>query len=154
MSAEKQTEEPASEAAWTETLQRQAFRALNAIVGPSVQRGVGSPCLAPWGLVVLEHTGRQTGRQYKSPLMAIRVGRQVVVTTYRSGQSNWIRNLEDQPSTHLWMNGKRRPVRARVMSPDGGGEPEWMSGGVERPLFATLQAMVAAGFSVSLLDPA
>ncbi|MBW2243067.1 MAG: nitroreductase family deazaflavin-dependent oxidoreductase [Deltaproteobacteria bacterium] len=154
MTGETQTEELASEGGWAESFQRQAFRALNAVVRPSIQRGLGSPCLTPWGMVVLEHTGRQTGRQYKSPLLAVRVGRQVVVTTVRSERSNWIRNLEHQPSTHLWMNGERRRVRAHVMNASLGRDPEEMSDRMARPLFTALRAMVTAGFSVSVLDPA
>ena len=95
MTAECQTREPASEAASTGTLQRQAFRVLNAVVRPSIRRGFGSPCLAPWGLVVLEHKGRRTGRTYESPLLALRIGRRVVVTTYRKERSQWVRNLEE-----------------------------------------------------------
>ncbi len=136
------------------SLEQRAYRALNAVVRPSIQRGFGSPCVTPWGLVVLEHTGRRTGRQYRSPLLAMRMGRQVVVTTYRSERSNWIRNLEDQPRTHLWMNGERRPVRAHVLNPRWGKQEDGLSDRIARPLRPAVRAMVAAGFAVSLLEPA
>ncbi len=141
------------EVSWTDKLERQAFRALNSVVGPSVQRGFGSPCITPWGLVALEHTGRRTGRTYTSPLLAMRMGRHVVVTTYRSERSNWIRNLEDRPKTHLWMNGERRPVRAHVLN-SSGHEPDGTVERVARPLRPAVRALLAAGFAVSVLEPA
>ncbi len=143
-----------NEVSWTDKLERQAFRALNSIVRPSVQRGFGSPCITPWGLVALEHTGRRTGRTYTSPLLAMRMGRHVVVTTYRSERSNWIRNLEDRPKTHLWMNGERRPVRAHILNSSRRHEPDGMAERVARPLRPAVRALVAAGFAVSVLDPA
>ncbi len=142
------------DASWRSDLERRAYRALNAVVGPSIQRGVGSPCIAPWGLVVLEHTGRRTGRQYRSPLLAMRVGRKVVVTTYRSERSNWIRDLEVRPRTHLWMNGERRPVRAHVLDSSRGHEPGGPVDRVAGPFRPALRAMIAAGFAVSVLEPA
>ena len=141
-------------ASWTGGLERRAYRALNAVLRPSIQRGFGSPCLTPWGLVVLEHTGRRTGRKYTSPLLAVRVGRSVVVTTYRTQGSNWIRNLEDQPRTHLWMNGERRPVHAQVLSSNQSGELRETVERVARPLQPAVRALVAAGFAVSVLEPA
>jgi hypothetical protein len=154
MTAEAQTvvEESTSEAPWTHALQRRAFRALNAVMRPAIQRGFGAPCLAPWGLVVLEHTGRRTGRTYESPLLALRLGRRVMVTTYRKDRSQWIRNLEDQPETHLWLNGSRKPYRALVLRGDT--EPEKAKARVGHRLWQSAQALLAAGFAVSVLEPA
>ena len=139
-------------ASWLDGLEQRTYRTLNSVLRPSIQRGLGSPCLAPWGLVVLEHTGRKTGRQYKSPLFAMRLGRQVVVTTIRSERSNWIRNLEHQPNTHLWMNGERRQVRAKIMTAERSPEPVEMDDRVAAPVFSALRALVTAGFSVSVLE--
>ncbi len=154
MTAEAQAvvEEPTSEARWMDSLQRRAFRALNAIVRPSIQRGFGAPGLAPWGLVVLEHTGRRTGRTYESPLLALRLGRRVMVATYRKDRSQWVRNLEDQPETHLWLNGSRKPYRALVLRGDTA--PEDAKARVGHRLWRGAQALLAAGFAVSVLEPA
>ncbi len=152
MTAESQTREPASEAAWTDTLQRQAFRVLNAVVRPSIRRGFGSPCLAPWGLVVLEHKGRRTGRTYESPLLALRIGRRVVVATYRKDRSQWVRNLEEQPQTHLWMNGQRKPYRAFVLRE--GAESENARWRFSQQVWQSTRVMLATGFAVSVLEPA
>ena len=134
-----------------DALQRRAFRALNAVVRPSIQRGFGSPCLVPWGLVVLEHTGRRTGRTYESPLLALRIGRRVVVTTYRKDRSQWVRNLEEQPETHLWLNGRRKPYRALVLRE--GAEPEDAGLRFGQRVWQSARALLAAGFTVSVLEP-
>ena len=139
------------ESSWTAELERRAVAALNSVARPSIQRGLGSPCLVPWGLVVLEHKGRRTGRTYTSPLLAMRLGRRVLGTTYRKERSHWIRNLEAWPRTHLWMNGRRRPYRARVVG--GGGRNDTLEAILERPLWPAVRALVAAGFAVSVLEP-
>ena len=66
--------------------------------------------------------------------------------------SLWIRNLEHQPSTDLWMRGERRPIRAQVMTAERGTEPEEMDDRLAQPVFSALRALVAAGFSVSVLE--
>lgn len=135
-----------------ESIQRRAFRALNAVARPSIQRGFGSPCLTPWGLVVLEHTGRKSGKEHASPLLALRLGSRVVVTTFRTERSHWVRNLEKQPEAHLWLNGERRAVRAIVLQGDAesGAARARLSDRVWRPV----RALLAAGFAVSVLEPA
>ena len=146
---------PTPEAGWVETLERQAFRALNTIARPPIQRGFGSPCLTPWGLVVLEHTGRQTGRTHASPLWALRLDHRVVVATYRKTRSHWIRNLKHQPETHLWMNGERKPVRAHVLDPSqchDADAPDSIAERIARPVLHALRALLAAGFAVSVLE--
>lgn len=97
-----------------EKLERRLFDAVNTVVRPAVRRGFASPCVAPFGLVLLEHTGRKSGRTYESPLMALRLGRRVLVSTVRDDRSEWMRNLEAGEDAHLWMNGRRRRVRADV----------------------------------------
>ena len=150
--AQAEVEERTSEAPWMDALQRRAFRALNAVVRPAIQRGFGTPCLAPWGLVVLEHTGRRTGRTYESPLLALRLGRRVMVTTYRKDRSQWFRNLEDQPETHLWLNGRRKPYRALILRGDT--EPQEAKARVGQRFWHSAQALQAAGFAVCVLEPA
>ena len=92
--------------------ERYIFRSLNAVARPLIQRGLGSPCLTPVGLVVLEHRGRKTGATYSTPLWAFRAGHFLLVTTFRGDRSQWMRNLEDTPDAHVWLGGKRRGFRA------------------------------------------
>ena len=150
--AQAVVQEPTFEASWMDGLQRRAFRSLNAVVLPGIQRGFGTPCLTPWGLVVLEHTGRRTGRTYESPLLALRLGRHVMVTTHRDARSHWIRNLEDQPETHLWLNGSRKPYRALVLRGDT--EQTDAKARVGQRFWHSAQALLAAGFAVCVLEPA
>jgi len=90
------------------------FRALNRVAVPLVRRGLGSPCLAPLGLVVLEHTGRHSGALYEAPLMGFKTPAGTLVSTYRGERSQWLRNLEREPSTHYWVGGRRRACQVRV----------------------------------------
>jgi deazaflavin-dependent oxidoreductase (nitroreductase family) len=91
------------------------FRALNRVVEPMVRAGVGSPRLAPGGLIVLETRGRKSGRLRRSPLAATRIGSHVLVGTFRGARSQWVRNLAAQPRTRFWLGGKARAARAFVM---------------------------------------
>ncbi len=89
------------------------FRVLNGIVKPMVRAGVGSPPPLGGGVVVLETTGRRSGRARQVPLMAWRVGKTLKVSTVR-GDSDWVANLEANPSGVVWINGCRSEVRGEI----------------------------------------
>ena len=95
-------------------LERQTLRIVNSLLTPLILRGFASPCLAPLGLVALEHTGRKSGRTHTSPLVALRMGGKFVVATFRTERSHWIRNLKAEPLAALWIHGRRREMRAEV----------------------------------------
>jgi hypothetical protein len=101
------------------TLETGLFRTVNAVARPSIQKGLFSPCLTPFGLIVLEHRGRSSGADYASPLLAMRAGSTTFVTTVRAERSHWLRNLEQDPHTHYWMHGRRIPCTARVQRAAG-----------------------------------
>ncbi len=88
------------------------FRAMNRVMVPLVRCGVGSPIAGP-GLVVLETTGRKTGRPRRVPLVGPRAGRSVIVSTVRTN-SAWVRNLEDHSGAEVWSGGRARPATATV----------------------------------------
>lgn len=92
---------------------RTAFRTLNSVVRPVVKAGVGSPWPIGMGVVVIETTGRVSGEPREVPLVAIRCGNRVDVSTVRSG-SQWARNLEAGGDAFVWLHGRRRPVSAEV----------------------------------------
>jgi hypothetical protein len=92
---------------------RHAFRALNRVVRPLAKRGLGSPFPVGAGLVVLETTGRTSGLRREVPLVGARFGDRVLVSTVR-GRSQWIRNVQADPSVHLWLDGRRRSGTATV----------------------------------------
>jgi len=88
---------------------------LNRVVEPAVRAGLGSPRLVPTGFIVLETTGRKSGQLRRSPLAATRLGDYVIVSTFRGGRSQWVRNLAVQPRARYWLGGRARDARAFVM---------------------------------------
>jgi len=91
------------------------FRMLNRVLEPIIRAGVGSPRFVPSGFIVLETEGRKTGAVRRSPLAATRIGRHVVVGTFRGDRSQWVRNLAAQPFARYWLAGRPRETRAFVM---------------------------------------
>ena len=88
---------------------------LNRVVEPIVRAAIGSPSIVPSGLIVLETRGRKSGRLIRSPLAATRLGKYVVVGTFRASRSHWLRNLDAEPRTRYWLGGRVRNTRAFVM---------------------------------------
>ncbi len=98
-------------------LEREFFRMLNRVVEPAVRRGVGSPRFVPGGLIVLETIGFRSGELRRTPLVAIRLGRYVFVSTFRGERSFWVKNLVKQPRVRYYLAGKKREARAFVLKP-------------------------------------
>jgi deazaflavin-dependent oxidoreductase (nitroreductase family) len=91
-----------------------AFRAVNsAVVGPFTKRGIGAPPGVGIGTVTIATTGRRSGRAREVPLAAARLGDTVVVSTVRRN-SEWVRNLEAEPTTTIWLDGCARQAEASV----------------------------------------
>jgi hypothetical protein len=89
------------------------FRTLNRVVRPLAKGGVVSPPPIGTGLVVLETTGRRSGRKREVPLLAVRLGDRVLVSTVRR-RSQWVRNVEADADVHVWLGGDRRPAVATI----------------------------------------
>jgi deazaflavin-dependent oxidoreductase (nitroreductase family) len=98
-------------------LEREFFRKLNALVEPAVRRGLGSPRIAPAGLIVLESVGFKTGQVRRTPLAAMRLGRYVFVSTVRGERSFWVKNLQKQPRIRYFRGGREHEARAFVLAP-------------------------------------
>ena len=131
------------------------FRMLNRVVEPRIRAGLGSPCLAPGGFIVLETRGRKTGRLSRTPLAATRILDHVVVGTFRGDRSQWVRNLVADPDTRLWLGGRARPIRAFVLSAEtrAARRPR----GFPSPLrfvVAFLRPYTRAGWAFAVLAPA
>jgi deazaflavin-dependent oxidoreductase (nitroreductase family) len=94
----------------------QFFRMLNRLVEPQIRAGWASPRFVPGGLIVLETTGRRTGRRARVPLAAIRIDGHVLISTFRGSRSEWVQNLSAHPDVRYWLRGQPRPALALVIS--------------------------------------
>jgi deazaflavin-dependent oxidoreductase (nitroreductase family) len=62
-------------------------------------------------LMVIQHTGRRTGRQYLTPIGYARDGDSIVAFTL-SRDTQWYQNIQHNPEVTLTIKGK--PIRARA----------------------------------------
>lgn len=92
---------------------QQLFRTLNRVVRPLVKAGLGSPLPVGLGAVVMESTGRVSGEPREVPLVGLRLGSKVVVSTVRD-KSQWLRNVEASDETAVWYCGRRHDTTAAV----------------------------------------
>ena len=49
--------------------------------------------IPPWAIVI--HRGRRSGRQYRTPILAFRRGRTLVVALVYGEEADWLRNVRD-----------------------------------------------------------
>ena len=96
------------------SLQRSFFAQLNPIVEPLARSSWTGPHLVGPGLVLLETTGRRSGRTRVRPLLSWRIGSTVFAGTVRP-TSDWIANLRATPASRVWLDGAPAEVDATVL---------------------------------------
>jgi deazaflavin-dependent oxidoreductase (nitroreductase family) len=68
--------------------------------------------------VLVETTGARSGEQRDIPLLALRLGDTMAVSTVRS-RSQWIANVEAEPKVDVWLFRRMRPATSRVVTLGG-----------------------------------
>ncbi len=130
------------------------FRQLNRIVEPLLRVGLGSPGPCASGVILLETTGRKSGRTISVPLMATALGELVIVSTMRGSRSQWLRNLAARPDVRYWAHGRPREAAAIVIAgdePDRDGRP--LPAPVQM-LISLLSSFATGDFAFAVLMPA
>jgi deazaflavin-dependent oxidoreductase (nitroreductase family) len=120
------------------------FRTLNRFVEPVAEAGCFSPEFWPTGLILLETTGRRSGRPHRTPVLAMIMDEHVIVRTIRGERSQWFRNLRANPKVRYWSGGQPKLARAVVHTPGEECSTEAL------PPFAAA-GVAAAGLAVQLM---
>lgn len=104
-------------------LETDFFRALNQVAEPLIRAGFGNPLFWPTGTIVLETSGRKSGRKFNVPVLATRIGDLFVLSTVRRN-SQWLKNLLATPEVRYWMGGKAVAATAFVFRPEQSVKPD------------------------------
>lgn len=68
-------------------------------------------------IVMLEHTGRRTGRLRQTPLEVVKRNEDAYVLCSGTGpNADWYRNIKNRPATGLWVGSRRYAVDQRFLS--------------------------------------
>jgi deazaflavin-dependent oxidoreductase (nitroreductase family) len=114
-------------------LEQVFFRHLNAIVEPLVRRGIGSPSFTPTSVILLQTVGFKSGQQRRTPLLAIRLGNYILVSTARGNRSFWVKNLQKNAEVKYYLGGKEKDSKAYVLLPGCNKElPKSFPGGIQK----------------------
>lgn len=92
------------------------FKLTNGRIGSKWRVGAGFKKPVP--TLLLEHTGRKSGRLFTTPLLYLDDGANVVIVASQGGlpsNPQWFANVQAHPETTVHLRGERgRAVRARV----------------------------------------
>jgi deazaflavin-dependent oxidoreductase (nitroreductase family) len=97
-------------------LPRSLARFNTRVTNPIQSRWAGR--LAPW--IVLVHTGRRSGRTYRTPMLAWKRGDLLMIGILYGEQSSWVRNVLAADGGEVIRSGQRYRLRdPRVENPAG-----------------------------------
>ena len=99
------------------TAEREFFRALNPLIEPWAKAGCVSPSRWPFGVVVIETTGRRSGESRSNPVLAMLVEDHLIIGTARGQRSDWFQNLQASPRVRYWLDGEPHTARALAFAP-------------------------------------
>jgi deazaflavin-dependent oxidoreductase (nitroreductase family) len=92
----------------------------NKVVTNRVQ-GVYAWIVPPWAVIV--HRGRRSGRAYRTPVLAFRQGRAVIVALIYGEESDWLRNLQAAGGGLIVRGGRTHELgRPRIVETDAAAE--------------------------------
>ncbi|KRC64487.1 nitroreductase [Aeromicrobium sp. Root236] len=97
-----------------------AFKLTNGWLGSKWR--VGAAFRKPVRILLLDHVGRKSGKQFTAPLLYLEDGPNLVIVASQGGlpkNPQWYGNLVAHPDTQVRLSRqKARPVRARVATPE------------------------------------
>ena len=93
------------------------FNRINQVIEPVVRAGFGNPILWPTGAIVVETTGRKSGRKINLPVLATRIGDWVIFSTIRR-DAQWLKNLAANPNVRYWLAGQSHEAKALIVTPE------------------------------------
>ena len=96
-----------------------AYRRSGGKIGANWRVGAGFKKPVP--TLLLEHTGRKSGKTFVSPLVFIHDGQDIVVVASKGGSDThpqWYLNLVAVPDCYIEIGTDRRAVRAEVAGPE------------------------------------
>jgi len=95
------------------SLTKQVWGALNTVAEPLARSGWAGPPPVGVGLVLLESAGRRSGRPRRRPLLAARIGDQLIVGTVRP-RSDWVANAKAAGTSTVWSRGGPEQVTVQM----------------------------------------
>ena len=130
------------------------FRTLNSVVEPLVRTGCFSPNLfAPTGLIVLETTGRRSGKPHRTPVLAMLMDGHLIVRTFRGERSAWFQNLRANPEVAYWSGGQKTLAQAIVHAPGEECQIEGLPAAAALGITAAATAVRMLGWRFAVLAP-
>lgn len=90
-----------------------AYRLTRGLVGHRIPGGPS--------MLLLDHVGAKSGKKRTSPLLYIEHGDDVFIVASKGGNARhpgWYHNLRANPDTEVQIGSERRPVHARVATPE------------------------------------